>query len=107
MSDIPTAMRTLVKDREKNRCLRCGVPGTDIQHRMRRREGGHHLWNLVFMCHACHMWAHANPALARPFGWVISVHNRRPETVPLYTYYGEWITLTPEGTYAAASPPPR
>jgi len=107
VSAIPTAMREQVRLRDKGRCLRCGVPGTEIQHRMRRREGGHHLWNLVLMCHACHAWAHGHPAIARAFGWVISVHADLPNQRPLYTFWGEWLILTDDGEYAPASPPAR
>jgi len=107
VSAIPTALREQVRARDRGLCVRCGVPGTEIQHRMRRREGGHHLWNLVLMCHACHMWAHAHPAIARAFGWVISVHKRMPEDTPIYAFWGEWVSLADDGTYRKASPPPR
>lgn len=97
MSAIPTATRAAVRRRDGGQCLRCGVPGTEIQHRMRRREGGHALWNLVLMCHTCHQrWAHANPEAARETGWIISVHHTQPWSVPLKTFFG-WALLTEDG----------
>lgn len=64
---------------------------------MRRREGGHHLWNLISMCHQCHQgWAHANPQAAREQGWIISVHQREPWLVPVKTFFG-WVILTEDG----------
>lgn len=106
MSSIPSSVRAKVRARDRGQCLRCGGDGTELQHRMRRREGGHHLWNLVTMCGTCHRgWAHANPEQARTFGWIISVHHDSPETVPLYTFWGEWVVLTADGRYESTPPP--
>lgn len=100
-NEIPGSTRLKVYARDGRQCLRCGVPGTEIQHRMRRREGGHALWNLVLMCHNCHQrWAHANPAAAREQGWIISVHQREPWNVPVKTFFG-WVILTEDGQIQA------
>jgi len=106
MSSIPTSVRIKVRERDRRQCLRCGGTGTELQHRMRRREGGHHLWNLVTMCGPCHReWAHANPEEARRGGWIISVHHQAPETVPLLTFWGEWVTLSADGRLEKAQAP--
>lgn len=104
-NEIPSAVRRKVRERDGGQCLRCGVPGTEIQHRVRRREGGHALWNLVLMCHHCHQtWAHANPAAARDTGWIVSVHHPEPWTVPVKTFFG-WALLTEDGQIVACPAP--
>lgn len=104
-NEIPGSTRLKVYARDGRQCLRCGVPGTEIQHRMRRREGGHALWNLVLMCHNCHQrWAHANPAAAREQGWIISVHQHEPWNVPVKTFFG-WVILTEDGQITAVPGP--
>ena len=106
MSSIPTSVRVKIRARDRGQCLRCGGVGTELQHRVRRREGGHHLWNLVTMCGTCHRtWAHANPDAAREGGWIISVHHQDPASVPLHTFWGEWVRLTADGLLEKASPP--
>lgn len=96
---IPTAARKAVKARDEGRCCRCGSVATDIHHRMRRREGGHGLWNLVSLCRADHSWAHANPGLARDDGYIISVHEKNPETIPLRLWTGDLIVHHADGTF--------
>lgn len=106
MSSIPSSVRAKVRERDRRQCLRCGGTGTELQHRVRRREGGHHLWNLVTMCGECHRgWAHANPAAARAQGWIVSVYEPEPWTVPLLTFWGEWVTLSADGLMEKAQAP--
>ena len=69
---------------------------TEIHHRQRRREGGHGYANLVGLCGTDHRWAHANPVRARELGYIISVHEKNPESVPIKSFMG-WVRFTKEG----------
>lgn len=96
MSNIPTSTRKKVRRRDGDQCGRCGCPGTEIQHRMRRREGGHSPSNLALMCNTCHRWAHANPEEARQAGWVVPTY-ADPADVPMLTFSG-WVLLSDDYT---------
>jgi hypothetical protein len=92
VSSIPGATRAGIKLRDFDRCVRCGAFGTEIQHRVRRREGGHAPSNLVLMCHFDHQtWAHANPAAAREVGIIVPTW-ASPDAVPVKTWQG-WLLL--------------
>lgn len=72
---------------------------------MRRREGGHGLWNLVTLCDCCHRWVHANVTEARAEGWIIPTYRGDPDQVPLRAYW-DWIILTAEGSSNRTAAPP-
>lgn len=93
---IPTSVRTAIKKRDLERCLRCGGRGTELHHRMRRREGGHGLWNIVTLCGSCHRWAHANVAAAREDGFIIPTYTESPEWEPVRAWWS-WLRLDEHG----------
>ena len=95
-NEIPSATRKKVIERDKDRCWRCGLRGTEIQHRKRRREGGHSLSNLIRMCHTCHMWVHDHPAGATGSGWTVSVYGN-PSQIPVQRWDGALILLHDDG----------
>lgn len=96
MSKIPPGTRTAVYDRDRYLCVRCERQGHDIHHRMRRREGGHGMWNLILLCRECHAWAHANPAEARETGYILSSYLPWDEAmlVPVQRIAGTSIILS-------------
>ena len=99
MSKIPTKNRELAKARFRGLCARCALPGTDVHHRQRRRDGGHDVWNLVWLCRACHSWAHANPDAAKRTGIIIPPwDNNESHMMPIYTYVG-FVVFDNEGDY--------
>lgn len=51
---------------------------------------------LVLLCGECHRWAHANPNEAKATGFIISVHETAPESIPIETFMG-WMLFDNEG----------
>lgn len=98
MSDIPSAVRVAVKDRQNDQCARCGAQGAEHHHRMRRREGGHGKANIVYLCRTDHRWVHAHPVLAQEQGYIIGTHVAVDaiNTVPLKSFMG-WCTFDDAG----------
>jgi hypothetical protein len=96
VSEIPTAARQAVRERQDRQCARCGAAYSEIHHRLRRREGGHRLSILVGLCSTCHRWAHANYPEAQAAGYRISVHETDPAAVPIRTFMG-WMLFDDEG----------
>lgn len=93
---LPSNRRHEVWLRDSGRCQRCGNEGTDIHHRMRRRDGGHATWNLVLLCRTDHAYVHAHPEEAREQGFIISAHldHEVARLVPLTNYRGTSRVLT-------------
>lgn len=79
-------------------CERCGHTdkGIERHHRKRRRDGGESFPNLTALCVECHGWAHSHPALARKYGYIVSV-NRNPVEVPMLWRSREWVYLDEDG----------
>lgn len=98
MSQIPTKNRELCRDRFNGQCARCGMHGAQAHHRQRRREGGHAVGILVWLCPTCHAWAHSNPTDAQADGYIISVHEKDATTVPIRTFVG-LVRFDNEGGY--------
>jgi hypothetical protein len=106
------AARTLVRARDGHRCQRCGCSIVDVpssvHHRKLKGLGGSALLetaeNLIRMCGTgttgCHGWAHANPELARAFGWIVG-RFLNPADVPVKTFHG-WMALDATGGKAPA-----
>ena len=75
-----------VKERAGDRC-EFGIPGVcrfvpnHLHHRKLRRFGDHSFWNLVFICTACHDYAHAHALEAYEKGWLVSAEGN-PTTTP-------------------------
>jgi len=61
-----------------------------VHHRMRRRDGGHDMWNLVLLDRACHSWVHAHPEESREQGFIISAYMdvNEARAVPLVNWKG-------------------
>lgn len=88
MSKIPTQAREDIYVRDNRQCRRCGMRGSEIHHRQRRRDGGHGLGNMILLCSSCHKWAHANPVDARVAGFIVSAWVQDPATVTVSTFSG-------------------
>ena len=103
-NDIPAAVRRAVNDRDEMRCQVCGAIGSEIQHRIRRREGGHRLSNLIRVCSTDHRSIHANPAWALERGFTLSaVFEQDPTSLPVCSYRG-WVLYDDEGGYRVIAP---
>lgn len=103
-NEIPSDTRRKVNKRDEMRCVACGSIGTEIQHRMRRREGGHRLSNLIRVCSTDHRTIHANPAWALEFGLTVSaVFEQDPSLIPVLTYRG-WTLFDDEGGFDVIAP---
>lgn len=86
-------------------CLRCGTnihdpslwPGRSGHHRQLRRRADPAVrdlpCNIVELCGSgttgCHGWAHAHPAEAERFGYIIPSW-RDPLSVPIRDWNGDW-----------------
>lgn len=60
--------------RSRGRCERCGgdfTHGMERHHRMRRRDGGDRIANLLALCPSCHHHVTEHPADAYEQGWSI------------------------------------
>jgi 5-methylcytosine-specific restriction endonuclease McrA len=97
-NDIPTKARELVRERQGGQCWRCGNTYTALHHRMRRREGGHGVQNLVGVCGTCHNWVHKHPAAATEQGYIIPIHVTDISATPIKAFFG-WVTFTNDGDY--------
>lgn len=69
-------------------CERCGTPlGTthiERHHRIRRRDGGDRLSNLMALCRTCHIRVTDYPTEAYANGWSIrALDEVDPETIPV------------------------
>lgn len=102
-NEIPSGVRKAVISRDFDRCVRCATQGTEIQHRMRRREGGHGLANLVRICRVCHEWVHRHPVEAHRLGLTVKTWEE-PSEVPLLSWRG-WIYLRDDGFIAPCDAP--
>lgn len=91
MSAIPTRSRELVHERDEMRCGRCGGRGTEVSHRRPRSvlDGHQHCpCNLIYACHGCHAWAHANPIDAQIEGFTLSRMIADPSKIPVWMWHG-------------------
>lgn len=103
-NEIPSATRRAVNDRDEMRCQVCGAIGSEIQHRMRRREGGHRKSNLIRICTTDHRLVHAHPAWAMEAGYTVSaVFNADPSQIPVHSYRG-WVLYDDAGGYDVIAP---
>lgn len=104
-NEIPTEVRRTVNHRDDLRCQICGAIGSEIQHRMRRREGGHRLSNLIRICSTDHRRVHANPAWAMEHGFTVSAvwADINTEAIPVWSYKG-WVTYDDEGGVHVVAP---
>lgn len=103
-NEIPAGVRRAVNARDDARCQICGAIGTEIQHRIRRREGGHRLSNLIRVCSTDHRALHANPAWALERGYTVSaVMDVDPSQIAVHSYRG-WVLYDDAGGYDVIAP---
>lgn len=73
--------------RSGERCEHCGrdLNGrVERHHRMRRRDGGDRLSNLLFLLPVCHTWITEHPAEAVANGWIVEANGTLdPAEVPV------------------------
>lgn len=98
MSQIPASARKKVHERSNGQCSRCGMAGSQIHHRQRRREGGHAVSNLVLLCGTCHRDVHADPVEAASKGYIISVFVSDTTQIRIKTFAG-WALFDDEGGF--------
>lgn len=103
------AMCALVDARDRKRCVRCGGPAQDRQHRMARGVGGtadpaiNAAHNLILVCRSCHdfMEDRANLAVTEAAGWVVLRRSGRdPASVPCAVHGIGLVLLTADGRYS-------
>lgn len=86
--------------RSGHRCERCGQPlsgNMERHHRIRRRDGGDRLSNLLALHSRCHAYITEHPEEARANGWIVSaLSNIDPEHAPV-RIDGTWWNLTDDG----------
>lgn len=101
---IPSAVRRDIWVRDQGRCTICGGMGEEINHRIRRREGGHSRANLHLVCSTDHQRLHSNPEWARDRGYIVSaVQDVDPASLPLRTWRG-WAMLRHDGSSQVIAP---
>lgn len=104
MSDYQ-AVRRLVYERDKGRCVVCGGGLHQVHHRQGR--GGkypHRLSNVIGLCSTCHTSAHANPSASYAYGRMVPrLGIRTPEDTPVLTRSG-WVLLDNDGGITATNP---
>jgi hypothetical protein len=79
---VPSAVCAAVDERAGDHCEACGftIPTGDgvRHHRKAKGIGGRRtldtVENLIRIHHRCHAWIHANPAVARHYGWIVRDH---------------------------------
>lgn len=104
MREIPFAMKRALEARDKSRCRICGGVGQERMHRMRRREGGHSLSNLLLGCRTCHVRAHGNPTWAYRHGIHVRANGIAvPADIPMWTL-GGWVKLDDDGGIEVIAP---
>lgn len=81
-------------------CERCDQPLTrdnfERHHRMRRRDGGDRLANLLALHTECHRYITEHPEESRANGWIVPVTADDPATVAVMIR-GTWWTLDDYG----------
>jgi hypothetical protein len=98
---IPTRSRSMLAQRDRGRCVRCGGKGAHTHHRRPRGirdEHTHHVGNLVTLCPLCHTWAHAHPEQAQAVGLIVSRHTPDPCFVQFRGIDG-WVQPQCENTF--------
>ena len=75
---VPTEVAEVVNERAGGNCeimnieAKCTGYREQLHHRKLRSQGGEHtVENLCGVCHRCHYWLHAHPAIAYANGWLV------------------------------------
>ena len=96
------AIREEIRQRDANRCARCGATSPlHVHHRIRRSQGGKdEAPNLITLCDPCHRWVHGNPMAARRLGLLLS-RSTDPAAVPVdhHLWPAGPVLLGPECTF--------
>jgi hypothetical protein len=110
VTDISSAVRQLVLERDGYACVSCGCGirgplGYSIQHRTPRGMGGSRMpWvnlpaNLITVCGSattgCHAWMESHRVRAREWGY-LSYRINDPATIPVLTSVG-WVLFDNDG----------
>lgn len=93
----PALMRILA--RSGYRCECCGTdlgPGVEVHHRVRRRDGGDRLSNLLALTPTCHRRWTTNPAEAKARGIIVPPW-ADPADVPVLHRGTAWSALDDDG----------
>lgn len=80
-------------------CEMCGdiLEGhSERAHRVRRRDGGDRLANLLLLHPFCHAWTHAHPVEAGALGLILATH-QDPAAVPVWHRATGWVLLDDNG----------
>lgn len=113
MSAIPSGVRSMVRGRDEQRCVRCRMGARTEQHHRRGRSVAdahqHCPCNLILLCGwgnhtGDHGWAHSQPLLARRVGLVLPRSVAVPADEPLL-WHGQWVRLTCTGHVVESQPP--
>lgn len=103
--DPMAGARPVVGERSGGMCERCGAArASDVHHRKLRRFGDHLAANLLHLCHACHMWVHANIAASQVAGWILHSWDD-PRAVPVKHAVHGRVWLDDEGGISRRKPP--
>ena len=97
----------LIRQRDGNRCARCGsARDLHVHHRIPRSQGGQDESQvLVTLCVTCHRWAHGHPYDARQEGLLLRSWED-PALVPIrhFLWPHKPIWLGPELTIILTDP---
>lgn len=96
----------LLRRRSGGRCECCGGQLTNVErhHRVRRRDGGDRLSNLLYLSPAHHAWWTGHPEAARGRGIIVSALGELdPSTVPVFYQGRGWYLLDDLGGKASVS----
>ena len=82
--------------RSRGLCERCQCDLNTVRierhHRIRRRDRGDRLSNLLALCSACHLWITDHPEEAYANGWSIrALDDVDPETMPVRINGWLWL----------------
>lgn len=90
--------------RSGSHCEKCGHPlgnSAERHHRIRQRDGGDRLSNLLIVHPQCHQWITEHPEFSRGEGWIVTALGLDgdppdPETMPV-RINGWWWYLRDDG----------
>lgn len=98
-----TAANELLLKRCGGLCEACGgqlAGRMERAHRVKRRDGGDRLCNILALHPECHGWTHANPTEARARGLILRTTDD-PASVPVLWQGREWSALADDGSRAS------
>jgi hypothetical protein len=91
--------RPQIRAREQGICARCGRAGCDAHHRLFKSRGGLDTWdNQIYVCRACHDWAHGNETEAQAAGLVVPSGVDPATVAVVYHLFGAKVLLGGDGS---------